>query len=749
VTLVGVVRKLMAKRPEDRFQTPAELVAELERLMVRGRWRPATPFSSLSGGETTVVDSSWRLWRRSIRPRWLAAGIVAVLLCAAAATVLFVPAPRRSDKGRDQSGAASGADRLRRENIPEQERLSWQPRELVQVLGSHQGRHWNAVRCLTVSADGKRAFSGGDDNVVRVWDTATLRELAALPHGCQIVGLGLVRESGGQTLFTSGYDGVIRRWNADTLVRRPGDFQNPQPVTCLSPPDGRHGLLACGSGVLWDTQAGRELKRCSGTMPTHQFWGAAFTPDGKRALVAVAPGQFALLETATGKELWRFHAGLPHAVTRLAVTPDGRHVVSGDGIGTVLLWEIATGRFVRRLAATGREVTAIAVSPDGRRVLMALAAPGGASFELRDLPDGKRLLSLGEQVVNSPTITTAVMTPDSRRALTGDHAGRLRLWDLEKGEELHARPDSASSNECVALSGDGRLALVGQANGRVNLWDVALGKLVHSFRDETAVRAVAFPGDGECFAYGGATGNLRVRDTHSGDLRWWRKAAHDDTIHALVFSHDGKKLYSGGGYPGMVKAPLENGAIRVWEVAKNQPAGVLKGHVGPVYGLALSGDGSQLLSCAGDLRLVGGDHGVRLWDLASGKQVSKFEGHKQNVVSVAFSPDGKRAASVSMDGNVWLWDLRKGPGDAGRLLGEHRVWGRAVAFSGDGQRVYSTSEEGSLIAWSLSGDVVRKWRLPGAVAGLALSKDGKHLATANANGTVYILRLPASPPRRR
>jgi serine/threonine-protein kinase len=31
--LVGVVRKLMSKRPEERFQTPAELVAELERVM--------------------------------------------------------------------------------------------------------------------------------------------------------------------------------------------------------------------------------------------------------------------------------------------------------------------------------------------------------------------------------------------------------------------------------------------------------------------------------------------------------------------------------------------------------------------------------------------------------------------------------------------------------------------------------------------------------------------------------------------
>jgi serine/threonine protein kinase len=81
VALVGVVRKLMAKRPEERFQSPAELVAQLERLMVRGRWRPATPFTSLSEEELAVIDPSWRLWGKRLRPRWLLAGAIGVLLC--------------------------------------------------------------------------------------------------------------------------------------------------------------------------------------------------------------------------------------------------------------------------------------------------------------------------------------------------------------------------------------------------------------------------------------------------------------------------------------------------------------------------------------------------------------------------------------------------------------------------------------------------------------------------------------------
>src|SRR5262249_13597305 len=155
---------------------------------------------------------------------------------------------------------------LRRENIPKHERLSWQPPEVVQVLGSHQGRHWRAVRCLAVSADGKRAFSGGDDNVVRVWDTATMREQAALPHGSQVLGLALVREPGGPPLYSCGSDGTIRRWNADTLAPRRGDLQTRQPLTCLSP-NGRYGLVACTDAVLLETETGRELKKWKVGLP--------------------------------------------------------------------------------------------------------------------------------------------------------------------------------------------------------------------------------------------------------------------------------------------------------------------------------------------------------------------------------------------------------------------------------------------------------------------------------------------------
>jgi WD40 repeat protein len=71
-------------------------------------------------------------------------------------------------------------DRLEAAQIPAAERFDGQPVELVAVLGEHRQRHWGPVRSVAWSADGKQIASGGDDNVIRVWDAQTMRERAVL-----------------------------------------------------------------------------------------------------------------------------------------------------------------------------------------------------------------------------------------------------------------------------------------------------------------------------------------------------------------------------------------------------------------------------------------------------------------------------------------------------------------------------------------------------------------------------------------
>ena len=52
-----------------------------------------------------------------------------------------------------------------------------------------------------------------------------------------------------------------------------------------------------------------------------------------------------------------------------------------------------------------------------------------------------------------------------------------------------------------------------------------------------------------------------------------------------------------------------------------------------------------------------------------------------------------------------------------------------------------------LILWDpATGNRLKEWQLPGPIGKVLFSPDGKHLATGNGNGTIYILRLAATVP---
>jgi WD40 repeat protein len=328
------------------------------------------------------------------------------------------------------------------------------------------------------------------------------------------------------------------------------------------------------------------------------------------------------------------------------------------------------------------------------------------------------------------------MTADGRRALSCDgFHGRLRLWDLDKGEELCARPDDVSEAYCVALSPDGRLALAGHS-GAVILYDVLSGQIVELLQEKHGrVLAVVFSPDGSRFAYGDEHGWLHLRQTETRKLLWQKQPAHHGPLHALVFSRDGQRLYSGGGHTITTTVSREVGAIRIWDAATGQPAGALFGHTEAVQSLALSPDGTQLLSGAGSAARK--DCTVRLWDRGSGTELKHFVDHKAPVTSVAFAPDGKWFVSAS-HAQTFLWDLQAPPDKARRVLSVQGT--RALAFVGQRQ-VVTAENDRQLVVCSTDREPIGRF-MPHLVNGLALGADGKYLATANSNGTVYILRLP-------
>jgi WD40 repeat protein len=122
-------------------------------------------------------------------------------------------------------------------------------------------------------------------------------------------------------------------------------------------------------------------------------------------------------------------AGHTDQVTAVAFSPDGTRVLTGSGDNTARLWDAATGRAVATLAGHTYAVTAVAFSPDGTRILT--GSDDGAA-RLWDAATGKTMATLAGHT--NPVVAVA-FSRDGTRVLTGSRDNTARLWTVFKSPQ--------------------------------------------------------------------------------------------------------------------------------------------------------------------------------------------------------------------------------------------------------------------------------------------------------------------------
>jgi WD40 repeat protein len=430
-------------------------------------------------------------------------------------------------------------------------------------LGSARLRHLAAVTSLAFAPDGKSVASADTNGVISVWEVPSGASLLRLPKG---TGTTLAFAPDGKVLATAGWGGALRLFTVATgkEVLQINAWHGLGSVLALAfSPDGKVLATATPGQVirLWSATTGKEIGKLEGH--NLEVWSLAFSRDGKtlasgdgmrfapREFERPGPNVIILWDVEKRKERRRFAAN-PGWVYRLDFSRDGKTLASASPYD-VRLWETASGKQLHRFHAGPRD--SVAFSPVAN-VLVA-----GGELSVWDAAEGRKLLDVGQ---HKEHVQAVAVSPDGKVLASGDRAGQVRLWSATTGKELGVPRGPRHPVVSVAFSPDGNLAVAGSAGDRaVFLWGTASGAQLRKLDlNCTTGKAwcgthdasvVFFAPDGKTVASRSCDGVIHLWDLETGKERSF--PVGERWVNSVAFDPTGKtvaSLYSENGVRSVV-----------------------------------------------------------------------------------------------------------------------------------------------------------------------------------------------------
>ncbi|HNW57523.1 MAG TPA: hypothetical protein PLR88_00990 [Bacteroidales bacterium] len=177
-------------------------------------------------------------------------------------------------------------------------------------------------------------------------------------------------------------------------------------------------------------------------------------------------------------------------------------------------------------------------------------------------------------------------------------------------------------------------------DGKVLKWSLDNNEkalqIIYSGTDIIEVLAVS--PDASWLALGSANSSIRMIPLKGNDAEYEMKG-HSGKIKSLIFSFDGKYLYS---------ASLD-GKVLKWDIAARTSTNITNGSM-QITSIDVSANGKHIagLNSKGD---------VVVWDPAKSSDIFSIETANKNIKVIRFNPDNNLLAIGDVNGNVELWNI--------------------------------------------------------------------------------------------
>lgn len=514
-------------------------------------------------------------------------------------------------------------------------------------------KHGAKLTCFALSPDGQKVATCGEDRRIKIWESASGKELRALTGDWETEQAlaKAIRSVDRANLEVTWWTSEIQRGDKE-VAELDARLKKGQELAATAKP----GLETASKDAATKQEAKAKAE-------------AALKPIADQVKAAVEGSEDAALtkkleelQAAVGKATEEV-AAAQEALTRAqsAVADAAKEIELVTGMKTAAAKQVTEAKAkleAAKLAQTAANesktkaakdqeaalsgIGQLVFSPDGSQLAGLTTqgqVKGWAVISGRALPmmSGGMKLALSWQDARGPQVSSGVLL---------DPVGGE--WKLERtlgtGDGKSAISDRVNA---LSFSDDGTSLAVGSGepsrSGDVTLWNLSTGQMSHQW-DEVhldSVLALAFSPDGLHLATGAADKVMKVLEIKTGKVV---KVFEGHTHHVLgvAWRADGRVLASAGA----------DNVVKVWDRASGERRQNVVGWDKEVTGLSYMGAADAIATSSGDAK-------VRLFTSA-GAEVKQLAGAVDFVNSLSLSAEGRWLVAGGQDGVLRMWDIASG-----------------------------------------------------------------------------------------
>lgn len=489
-----------------------------------------------------------------------------------------------------------------------------------------QAGHMSFVSGLKFSPTGEHLLSVALDGNIKIWETASGREIKNIPTGQVIYDFELTAD--GEAAWTSDIYGNVTGWNLNTrLAIFQGQIKS---------------MMAMHLGFMSTSQVYRPIALSGNNLAVANEGDAMANILKLDKLI----GSITTFDSNTGKKKIGFKQN-DAAISAISFA-DEQTLVTADKNNYIKVWDASKGKEVKKIGSGQSNIFSIT---SNEKYIVSGGSSG--SIKVWDLSTGKNIYTLSG---HSGDITDVKISKIGNTLVSNDKSS-TKVWDLSNGTEIfdnkveNISGGFANANNVAAISNDNSL-YASSWFGTVNIYDSQTHRFLKRLEgnDSGLIGNLFFPGTtNPGMIYQGAD-----RIIAKG---WDYPNAISKTLKVNV---SGKAVQV---HPKLesviVYSPSTQLEISVLNFETGKEQCKLSGHTGVIHNAIFNYDGSKIITGSKD-------NSIRVWDSKTGKELNKLT--RRGFASTGFNGKifiGKDDKTILIQGlqtsptQVWNLETRK------------------------------------------------------------------------------------------